>query len=559
MLGYAITFVLASAGLQSATGESVVRRVSSPYDSDAEAMESLPHGKHDRLRFLSGDEASEKSDEDQATDGSGMNCVVWGDWSFEGKKFATKEEAAEHFKQLKHTELAAVQLHGSHEVKRFLSKRLAHVDWAKMKSWCNGQDSEPALEESARPKRKKAAVHIGRNGAVSHKWEESLDRENSLFEASSRERRAKYNPVIASLASVSTGEATSLDTKASTLSGKVEWLESEVNSLASTASGLLKSIGVRDVRGASVLQVERSGHSHGKLKSRLASLEESTRSVQEKTNLLETELFGTTTEGTMGSGKNTGHSFKMKIEVLAAQVDELKSRLSAVKSTPLLGEVAKLEEKTERIGSNAARIFTSIGIESITATGKPPSSNDGVKARLSSLEGYAEAVQRNAATLEYEILGSSWNLPSSGGSQKTGSIKDHAISLGDMLHDLEGRISALANAPIVGDVGKMEGAATALSSRAAAISKNVGLSSKASQEGSLLASQDSPLKARISLLEKYVVNMQSTTAALEEELAGSVGTAPGQSQKDTLKSKVKFLELQVENINARISALEQQV
>jgi outer membrane murein-binding lipoprotein Lpp len=187
-----------------------------------------------------------------------------------------------------------------------------------------------------------------------------------------------------------------LDTKASTLSGKVEWLENEVNSLASTASGLLKSIGVMDItsqKPASAMEMGHSGHSHGKLNSRVASLEESTRSVQEKTNLLETELFGTTTESTIGSGKNEGHSFKRKIEALATQADELKSRLSAMQSTPLLGDVAKLVEKTENLGSNAARLFASIGIENITATKPLSSSSDGMKARLSSLEGYAEAMQ----------------------------------------------------------------------------------------------------------------------------------------------------------------------
>jgi len=507
----------------------VVRRASSFYD---------------RLRFLSGDE--------DRVPLFAMHCVVWGDWSFEGKKFHTKEEAEEYFKQMKRTELAAIQLQGSREVKRFKSKRVSHVDWAKMKNWCNGDKSESPLVEKVSPQRKKSA----RNS------EESLDRESSLFEATSLERRSKYNPVIASLASVSTRGTVSLDTKASTLSGKVEWLENEVNSLASTASGLLKSIGVMDItsqKPASAMEMGHSGHSHGKLNSRVASLEESTRSMQEKTNLLETELFGTTTESTIGSGKNEGHSFKRKIEALATQADELKSRLSAMQSTPLLGDVAKLVEKTENLGSNAARLFASIGIENITATKPLSSSSDGMKARLSSLEGYAEAMQRNAAKLEYEILGSSWNLPTSGDSQKAGSIKDHAGSLGEKLHDLDGRISALTNAPIVGDVRKMESAATALASRAAAICSNVGSSVKASQEGLPLASQDSPLNARILSLEKYVGSLQSTATALEEELAGSVGNAPGQAQKDTLKSKAKFLELQVENLNARISALEQQV
>ena len=245
---------------------------------------------------------------------------------------------------------------------------------------------------------------------------------------------------------------------------------------------------------------------------------------------------------------------------MATQVDELKSRLSALESAPLLGEVAKFEENSARLGAEAGRIFTSTGVEGVTDSKIPNGLHQPVKARLSSLEEYAEHVQRNAATLEYEILGSSWNLPSTAGdSQRAGSIKDHAASLGDKLHDLESRLSSLTSAPIVGSVVKMEDAVASLSSRAASVSKNVGLSGKTSLDGLALAPQGSALKPRIAALEGYIGNMQSTTAALEEELAGNVGTMPAQSQKDTLKSKAKFMELRIENMNSRISALEQQV
>merc|ERR1719238_1772305 len=293
----------------------------------------------------------------------------------------------------------------------------------------------------------------------------------------------KYHPVISSLATTSTGVSSPLESKASTLSGKVSMLENEVNSLASKASNLLKSIGVHDAsKGVSMLQ---SGHHHGeshtKLKGRLADLEGLTASVQDKTNLLETEYFGTTTaEKSMGARGEGGHSFKVKIETLASQVDELKSRLSALESAPLLGEVAKLEEKSARLGTDAGRIFTSIGAEGVTASAMPNALHQPLKARLSSLEDYAEHVQRNAATLEYEILGNSWNLQTSGDAKKAGSIKDHAASLGDKLHNLESRISSLASAPIVGDVSKMEDAVASLSSRAAAVARNVGASASPS-------------------------------------------------------------------------------
>merc|ERR1719181_12208 len=305
-----------------------------------------------------------------------------------------------------------------------------------------------------------------------------------------------------------------------------------------------------------------SGHHHGgssnKLKSRVADLEGLTASVHEKTNLLETEYFGTTTaEKSMSARGEGGHSFKLKIETLASQVDELKSRLSALESAPLLGEVAKLEEKSARLGSDAGKIFTSNGVEGVSASATPTSLQQPLKARLSALEEFAEHVQRNAATLEYEILGNSWNLPASGDAQKAGSIKDHAASLGEKLHDLESRISSLASAPIVGDVSKMEDAVASLSSRAAAVARNVG--ANASPGGVAPAPQGAALKVRMAALENSIGNVQSATAALEEELAGNVGTMPAQPQKDTLKSKAKFMELQVENMNARISALEQQV
>lgn len=503
---------------------------------------------------------TEGSQEDQA-ESSGTHCVVWGDWSFEGKNFRSKEDADTYFKKMKRTELAAIQFHGSRKVNKFMSKRLTHVDWAKMATWCEEHHKYESLVEEASPQM--AEVHARQSGAATPAFSEDVsDGESSLFEASSAERRMprrsrlSYHPVIASLAATSAGESTA---KATTLSGKVALLENEVTSLASKASGLLKSIGVDGSNGASALELDPSVHSHGKLKSRLAALEEHTAGVQEKTNLLETEFYGTTTaEKAVNSRKQVARSFKMQIEALAAQVDELKSRLSALESTPLLGEVAKLEDTTAHLGSKAAQIFTSIGAESVTTPKKPSIGNQALKARLSSLEGYAEDVQRNAAALEYEILGNSWTPPASSSSRKASCIKDEAASLGDQLHDLESRLSALASAPIVTDVDKMEDAVTSLASRAASLSKNVGISGKAPQSLHL-APQGSPVKARIVSLEGYVGNMQTMTADLEEELAGNVGAAPAQSQKDTLKSKARFLELQIENMNSRISALEQQV
>jgi ubiquinone biosynthesis protein UbiJ len=359
-------------------------------------------------------------------------------------------------------------------------------------------------------------------------------------------------------------ERTRWTKKASTLSGKVAVLEGEATSLADTASALLKSIGVDDTTSngaASLLQLGPDAHHGSKLKTRLAALEQYTAGVLDKTNSLEVNFFGAATaEKADSSHKQVERSsFKAQIETVAAQIDELKSRLSTLESSPLLGDVAKLEDTTDRLGAEATQIFTSIGVESVMAPAKPNIAGEALKDRLSSLEGYTGDLQRNAASLEYEVVGNSWSKPPSvsSRSQSASCIKDHAASLGDQLTDLKNRLSALTSSPIVADVGKMEDAVTSLSSRAASLSKNVGIDSL-TQDLSL-APQGAPLKSRVVSLEGYIGNMQTTTAALEDQLAGKVSAAPALSQKDTLKSKTKFLELQIENMNSRITSLEQQV
>jgi len=133
-------------------------------------------------------------------------------------------------------------------------------------------------------------------------------------------------------------------------------------------------------------------------------------------------------------------------------------------------------------------------------------------------------------------------------------------SFGSKLEDLHHRLSSLEAAPATRDVDKLEGAITALFSRAATLSKNVGVPAKLPDDTSAaLSPKGSTLKARIAALEGYVGKMQDSMAALEDQLAGSVGSMPAHSRKDSLKGKIRFLELQTENINARMSALEQQV
>jgi len=642
--------------------------------SDSDSVITLPPLR--RSNYYTGERQFETLSEGRAypTSQSGEHCVVWGDWTFTGRKFNSNDEAVEHFKHVKRTELAVVHMHNSREVSRFMSKRLVSVKWEKMKEWCakhSGDDVGSAQEDEETPSSRKVEMRVGRNGAISdatdgerytfekprvpdpsqtrhrhhsshqpeddetpipepsqtrhqhhashqpsedeevsfpepshtrhrhqssypledekprfpepshtrhrhqssypledekppvpepsqtrHRHHSLQESESTHFSASAPRpaQRSRFSPVTSSLTSEG-------DHTASTLSGKVSLLEQEVEQLNSKALELFNSVGVNsnNFGPASGLEHGPGGKQVGKLKIRLVALEEFTASVQAKTNALETEFFGSTTADKPANvRKDSGSSFKGKIEAVSMKIEELKGKISALDSSPLLGEVAKLEQKAASLGNKAKSIFSVIGVESGTAPTAKLAESSVLKERLNSLEQYADEMQRNAASLEYDILGNSWNLPASGDSLKGGCIKDHAGSLGNKLTDLESRLSTLASAPIVTDVSKMEGALTSLAQRASALSKNVGINGKLS-ENEFTAPKTATLRARITSLESELEKMQSATASLEDELAGSVGTMPAHSQKDTLKSKANILELQVENLNGRISALEQQV
>ena len=87
----------------------------------------------------------------------------------------------------------------------------------------------------------------------------------------------------------------------------------------SNALELLKSLGVNSDNFGTTPDLEHGpgGEQHGKLKTRLGILEEFTASVEAKTNAVETEFFGFTTADKLTSvRKNSGHSFKGKIEAV---------------------------------------------------------------------------------------------------------------------------------------------------------------------------------------------------------------------------------------------------
>jgi hypothetical protein len=524
---------------------------------------------------------------------SARHCVVWHDVTLQGQKFHTKSEADEIFEQKKQSELAAFQSDGSREVRRYLSKRMKNVDFAKMKAWCDGHRSDASyvqrgrLPTTSERSKQRSEMHVATNGALArsrknqkvavapepdHKpflsggpttpqmvesSEPSFSHASdlpSLFQGSSPYSFDMYSAGSAVASSV----ASSLG-KASTLTDQVSLLEGEVKSVVTKVSSLLKQIGSNQLT-ATELSKHQSD-SHGKLKLRLADLEEFTATLRGKTSMLESELFGTTSSADT-SMKQAGHSFKEKIEAVAGQVDEVKSRVSAIEGNSLLGEAAKLEEGCRTVGAKVGHLFAAFGIDGLAnpAATVPSGGNMApMKARLITYSGYADNVMRDLAKLEYEVLGNSYNIPDR--SQKSSaSIKESAAMLAEKLNDIQGRATTVANAPISNDVKRMEAAASSLSSRASALAKRVGLESKITQLGEALPPQGPTLKVRAAALEAYLGKVQSSTALLEDELAGNAGEVPAQLQKDsTLKSQVKLIEQRAENLNARLSTLEQQV
>jgi hypothetical protein len=516
----------------------------------------------------------------------GRHCVVWGDWDVDGKHFSTKEEANQFFKDKKHSELAAIQLDGENEVHRFMSKRMVRVDWDKMKAWCNGKKKHSTKEsphQRSNPKSKQSMME-----REMPEWEKALkgfqqhgpeyfgsngvDLQSSLMESADQRPRPQWledswqaaasqfpkapasQPLTTSLGGINVDTGAQRDTGASTMTGKMTTLEKEVAELSRKASSLLLAVGVSKSH-----SLKESHQSDGKLKSRVADLDGLIAQVQEEVSLLETELFGSATAPASAAQGVEGHSLKVKIDQAAAQVDELRSRISAIESSPLLGEAGKLEEKADRLGQDATRIFAAIGVEVRHALPSMPK-NLPLKDRLSTLEQWATELQKSAAKAENEVVGNSWNRGPTSDSLKavSNSIRDHALALGEKLHDLEGRVSAVAGSPVLSDVDRMEDNVASVHARVTAISNRVGLNVKAPAR--LFSSpKGTPLTQRMAALEGSIKNCVDSMASLEGELLGNVVFAPAHAQQGTIRGEVKLMEMELENLNGRITVLEQQV
>jgi chromosome segregation ATPase len=349
-------------------------------------------------------------------------------------------------------------------------------------------------------------------------------------------------------------------------------LEDEVSALTTKSSSLLKSIGAAP-KAETGQQQQRHGHqsSHGaggKIKKRIGDLEDSIAKLQEHASLLETELLGESPSPAEQRGESDseggGLGLKKRIEAAASQVDDMRNRFASLESTsmPILDKIADFEDKFGRLGPEAERIFSSIGLDKGADMRMPKTySTDALKLRLSKLDQYARDVQQAAADLGYQILGER-SSPPSRSSPKDASIKELIASLGDLLQDCDSRISALANtgSSLVSDVTRLEDAVKPLSSRVAVLARSVDFKS---QDRGFAPQGQASLKKRISALTAYINSMKHTTDALETELAGSSSSMSSRSQHEdsanTLKAKVSSMEMQMDSLENRVASLEQQV
>jgi hypothetical protein len=545
--------------------------------------------------YSSEDDFGSSSQQEDSSSGVGKHCVVWGDWNFNGKLFQSQKDASAFFNSKKKTELAAVQYYGARQITRFMSKRMTRVDWKQMKGWCDKHSSgatelsgdEPAPrqteDEAPTPKHqrnRKSRTRARSEAQTFNKLREDSATDPSLLQSQSSSMDIQqdsdsnspalssnsYSPSFsaaprpANVVSV----AAALEAKGSSLSGKISVLEDELGSLATKASSLLKSIDADARLGPSMVQttVNHNGATPaagGKLKGRLATLAEYATRIQEKAALLETEFLGAValSENSMDSRVEAGPIKKM-IEAMAGKVDALKNRFAALDGAPLLDEVSRLEKNAVKVASEASRVFKSFGVDNLSPQAPTSNSYRTLKDRLRALSGFMDNLQRSAGQLDNEMLGGGADQAQNfDGSQKSPSIKDKIVSLGENMQKMESRISALENSPIMSDVSKMEDVMTTLSSRTAGVAKAVGLSGQTSRLA--LAPRGSPLKMRLASLEKTIRDMEGITEALEQELSGNVGSLPNQPQTDSPIAKAKSLEMQIEALNSRMSSLEQQV
>jgi ubiquinone biosynthesis protein UbiJ len=515
--------------------------------------ESLPFGHSRRVGVSSyGDDVVV----DQTAQKEG-HCVVWGDGPFEGSRFSSAAEANTLFQKMSGAELAVVHYNGLYEVQRYKSRRLVDMDWESAKAWCASDHHESFV--------KHAPVAI-----------ESTHR--SFFEKADVSM-PRHQPVGTSSSSFGASITSSIKTKTAALSmlGKVELLEQEMSRLGSDVSNMLMKLVGTDTGlpaaswSAFEVGAASGGHvasmkSHekfGKLMLRLESMEGFALSMSERIDALETEIFGSTTSKSRAPRKNAEASFSKKIQALTSHADVLRSRLDGLTSSGLMRDISKVEDKMAVLGPKAAFVFKTFGSDGTAvaekATAFVKSTGGNLKDRLIAMDEYTVNLLRIAAVLGSDVIGNSWSLPAQS-SEQAHSIKEQTTSLSKKLDDLQSRIAALEAAPSPRDVDKVEGVIAALASRVATLSKSIGIDAKLTDDPRMvLAAKGATFEVRIGAVADLVNRMHSTTASLEDQLTGSIGTMPTQSPKDGFKAKINLLEMQIDNIDSRIAALEKQV
>jgi len=463
---------------------------------------------------------------------SQMHCVVWGDGPYFGKKFDNENDAGQQFERVKRDELVAIHYDNRfREVQRFKSPRIrSGFNWHHLGEWCKEDH-----ESEAEPATLKLEIGVGATGTVS---EELMQR-----------------PTQASLIAVDSEAPPALAVRTSSnLVGKVGVIEEELTQLASKASGLLESLGVKNYVGALSL----GGKDRSKLKARVAASENFLAGMNDNMRLLEEEFLGAATTSVATLPKDAV-SVKAKVQSMEVEVDNMKKRLLALDTSHIIAGFPKLEEQITSYSSKIVSMFKNLGYPDGAAKDFKIQEGATFKQRMSSVSEAIVVAQRSTKTLGSEMLDHTWTSLATSQDVKATGLKPQIESLESLVEDLHHRVSELESAPLNGNVDKAEKKLSLLQAKASELSKRIGSEAPLSM---LEATHDSDtsLKARILRLEKTASMAESKFGSLETELLGGAkATSKSPTSTESMMSRVKALDLQVDGLASRAAALEQEV
>jgi len=333
--------------------------------------------------------------------------------------------------------------------------------------------------------------------------------------------------------------------------GTIGVLEKEMTVLASKTSNLFKGIGQADPMSALKL-----GGADGKLKTRVSELERYVSTMFDTTKTLEEELSGAVGSSPPKSVSWKGKvSIKGKVDALLPKVDNLKKRVFALESSPVISELGKLESKVAGFKAKAASLVQSLGLESHSDVSAAPVTRDSpVNARVANLEQLIADVQRSTNNLGYEVLERSF--AESTASARMGPLKVKVESLAAKVEDLNGRFTALESNSLKNVVDTLEDKIASLHSKVVEVSKRI------SEDAHLeyKETRSLPTKARVAALESYTSDAQQKLEALEVELLGSAKNMhESLAGTNSMKSKIISLAVKVDGLLDRVQHLEQEV